>query len=263
MAINNTANNTVSLREKTHGDAIWDGKHKNPLVTSKCEYETARKLCWSIQFNWSEFSDSFFGTSSLSAFAEFENIKQDFVNKGMTYASTLFGAINSPYNLFKAYAMQLELREVVCELEKLGSNYYSPSQKEVMIAFLMKLRDGLRGSDANKEYYGACATKYVSQLLANTNTPSATRMLTLARATTITSIALDLRLDYEEEVVHFLSKVRNEPTKIHQLAQDWKTYVRLARMIFAWKYMFFGLRHDRSKDLHVKSYVFFVLNCYK
>jgi hypothetical protein len=259
-------NQTFGLHEKNQAGAIWEGRYKTPLQISEQEYKIARTNFLFIRDHWPKYAENLFGGDDLlipSAVVEFENVKRKYVDKGMTYASTLFSAMNSPFNFFKAYSMQLELREVVCELEKLGSSYYSPTQKEVMIAFLMKLMDGFRGSDANKEYYGACAEKYVKEVIGDPEASFATRKLVLARAASISSISLDQRMKYKEEVLGILFKIRNDPEKICVFEQDWKTYVRLARMVFAWRCMFFGLSHDKSKDLHLKSYVYFVRNCYK
>lgn len=260
------ATENFSLHKKNQADAIWNEEYKTPLQVSEQDYKIARTSFLFIRDHWSKYVENLFGGGDLlipSAVIEFENAKQDYVDKGMTYASALFSAMNSPFNLLKAYTMQLKLREVVCELEKLGSIYYSPSQKEVMIAFMMKLRCGLHGNDSNKEYYGACAVKYVDQVLADANAPLATRMLTLARAVTVPTIPYNMKVKYVNEVLDMLSEIYNDSAKIIRLEQDWKTYIRLARMMFAWKYMFFGLRHDRSKGLHVKSYAFFVRYFYK
>jgi hypothetical protein len=64
-------------------------------------------------------------------------------------------------------------------------------------------------------------------------------------------------------VVDLVDEIKNDPKKIVRLNQDWKTYVRLARMVFAWRYMYYGLKHETSRDLRVKSYLFHARYFYK
>jgi hypothetical protein len=103
----------------------------------------------------------------------------------------------------------------------------------------------------------------VHQLLTDKKVPLSIRMLVYARVTTLSFFHADIRKEYTDEVLDLLLEIYTNPAKIQYLDQEWKTYVRLSRMVFAWKYMFFGLRYDTSKDLRLKSYVYFARYFYK
>lgn len=131
------------------------------------------------------------------------------------------------------------------------------------MACYMMLGKDLQGVDANSKYYSAQALKCFHLILSDQEVHLATKMLAYARASTLNEISVNQRLEYKLKVVDLLSDIHDEPVKIACLAQEWKTYVRLARMVFAWKFMFFGLSRDTSRDLKMKSYLYFLRHFYK
>lgn len=253
------------LHSKAHREAIWKGNYKSPLADAEADYRASHLLLDTMLRYSKEYAEHDFGVSEISATDQVEAVRKDVVIKGMTFASTLFSAINSLPGLlpWKAYDMLLTLREVVGEVTKLDAKFLNPSHKEVLIACFMLLERKLYGVNANRDYYNAAAEKYLREVTLDKQAPLATRMLVFARASTMMGLSAKQRLQYKSTVLELLYDIKAEPADISKLAQDWKTYVRLARMVFAWKYMFFGLRHDNSRDLRLKSWLFFIANFYK
>ncbi len=262
-----TDNNSFGLHAKSHGNSIWKRRYKSPLAQTKAEYELAAQMLRAILVSWPAYTQYYFGNTDAvrDPFEELEDKKKCFVEKTLTYASTLFSAINSWPGLIPSSRMDKlrELRLVMAELGKFDSKYFSSSNKEAMIGCLNLLEHGLPEAEGSRDYYRAVATKFVFEVLDDVNAPLATRMLTNARAIEMSSFADSMREKCRKEVLGLLSEIRADTTKIHCLAQEWKTYVRLARLVYSWKHMFFGLCFDWSMDLHIKSYLFFVRYCYK
>ena len=254
-----------SLHSQTSGEAIWSGRYINPLSTIESEYMVARNAYQSVVKFPEEHSQAYFGIAEVYMGGELMEAKKYFVEKAMTFASTLFSAINSPFGFipWKKETMLCKLRVVVGEIDTCSPGLLTSSHKEVLIACYMMLEKDLSGLNANKEYYSAVAKKLLDEVFKDETVSTATWMLTVARGSSMSSLSEKQRAILKSYVMQFLEQIHAYPATISRLGQGWKTYVRLARMIFAWKYMFFGLRFDKSKDLHIKSYLFFMANFYK
>ena len=258
-------NTTASLHSKEESGDIWDGLYKNPLARAEAAYRASHLLFDTMLTYSREYRDHDFGVSTVYENDQIKAVKKEMANKGLAFASTLFSAINSLPGLltWKEKFMIFELREVIRELLKHENGNLTPSHKEVLVACFMLLEKKLRWQDANAEFWSSLAKKYIEEILSDEQVSLATKMLTYARASSLSSLPAEKRLEYKGVVLGFLYDIRAMPSNISTLAQEWKTYVRLARMVYSWGDMIFGLRRDKSLDLHVKSYLFFCKNFYK
>lgn len=258
-------NTTSSLHLKEESGAIWDGRYKNPLASAEAEYRASCLLFDTMLTYSREYRNYDFGVFEIPQNEQTEAAKKDLVTKGLRFASTLFSAINSLPGLFpwKKKSMILKLREVVGEVLKYENGDFTPSHKEVLVACFMLLEKKLHGQNTNPEFWGLLAKKYIEEILLDEQASLATKMLTCARASLLANLPAEKRLEYKGVVLGFLYDIRTTPSKISDLGQEWKTYVRLARMVYSWEDMIFGLRRDKSLDLHLKSYLFFCANFYK
>lgn len=258
--------NSTILHNEVRGREIWERKYEGVLGQTEKEYQAALRALVSLSISWKEFSDSQFGVSDVSPADYRKVLELSLRQTAMEFASTLYSAINSPLATLSPVnrkEMLFSLREVMGEIGKPGICPTDPSEKEVMIACLMMLGENLKGRDANKDFYFALAEKLVYEILADKNTSLATRMLTLARASLLEVISEGKRDMHKAAVVNHLEEIKNDPSKIVRLGQGWKTYVWLARMVFAWRHMYYGLKHDTSKDLRVESYLIHARYFYK
>lgn len=259
-------NNSQALRSETVARSIWDGFYKDPVDTVKKEYLVALALLHTIR---SPFVTDAFYSGTPASKSQLVEAHADFLDKAMTLVSVLFSAINSPLRIFASLSkkeMLYDMRNAISFIESKcnsGTVQPSPAEKEVLIACYMMLCEELKGLDANKSFYGDMALNLVNEVLRDQATSSTTRVLTQARASLMNQISLNARLDYKDAVLDVLFSIKKNPGKIVCLDQGWKTYVRLARMVFAWRLMFFGLKYDDSKDLKWKSWCYFLRYCYK
>jgi hypothetical protein len=256
---------TFGLHDEDQAKEIWKGKYASALARARSEYHVAGQVRRIVQNDWSSFVASFEGETDTSPSEELHEIKRRHTHKGLAYVSTLFSAVNSLPGLIpgKKYAMLCEMRLVLSEIGKNDWSFFESTNKEAMIGYYNMLGQKFHGLDGNRDFYAALAVKCVNEVLSDVWAPFSTRMLTCARASMMPELCDELREDCRKEVLALLSDIRANPSKIDELQQGWKTYVRLARMMYAWRHMFFGLAHDRSIDLHLKSYGFFARYFYK
>lgn len=257
--------NRDTIHPQASGEAMWAGKYTSPLSTAQFHYEAARGVYHSTVQSPEDRSLFHMGVVKIYQSHELMTAEKDFVEKAMTLSSTLFSAINSLPGLipWKKETMLCRLRVVVGELYVCNPELLTSPYKEVLIACYMMLEKELSGLHANKVYYSAVAKKLLHEVLKDQTASLVTRMLATARGASMTSLSDKERRMYVLVVMDLLEQIHDNPATISSLGQEWKTYVRLARMIYAWRYMFFGLRFDKSKDLHIKSYLFFAANFYK
>lgn len=262
-------NSNSSVHSVWESDEIWDGNYDGPLQRAEKQYKLAQILLYQHYVVVKSYANSLFNEAYETTETPVEyatRLKLDFVKKAMTYASALFSAVNSPSYRLLPYKMKklfLALREVVSEIEKHGVTFLNAIEKEVVLACVIELGKKASGFHRNKEYYNSLAGKLTQEILDDKHAPLSTIMLTLARIASFDGPPHEKKDRCKEKVLRFLEKIHSNPSKIEKLDQDWKTYVRLARMIFAWKYMFFGLRHDSSRDLRIKSYAYYIRYFYR
>jgi hypothetical protein len=258
-----------SLHSTGEAMDIWGGKYKKPLEVAQYHYETAREAYYRFMVDYKAYVHSLYSevpeTTESPAQRELK-MKVHFMKKAMTYASTLFSAINNPlYKVMPSKSKKLLslLREVVGEITKHGGGLIDSTEKEVVLACVIELSKKFRGVNENKSYFYSLALKLIKEILGDEHARFTTIMLTFARISSLGGPPHEKKAFCKKEVYYMLEEIRMNPEKISRLDQDWKTYVRIARMLFAWKHMFFGLKHDRSRDLHLKSYAYYARFFYK
>ncbi len=258
-----------SLHSTIDATDIWGGVYKRPLEVAQLNYENARDSYYQFRVDYKAYVNSLYGEAIETIESPVQRIEQlrlDFMKKAMTYASTLFSASNNPlYKIMpsKSKKLLLSLREVVAEITKNGSSTLDAGEKEVILACVIELSKKLRGANDNRTYFYALAHKLIKEILGDEHARFTTIMLTFARIASLGGPPHEKKAFCKKEVYYLLEEIRMNPEKISRLDQDWKTYVRLARMLFAWKHMFFGLKHDSSRDLHLKSYAYYARFFYK
>ncbi len=250
---------------QSFGKEIWNGSYARPLRVAREEYTFAHSFYSLITRK--EYIHSQFGVADVSPVEVLKSSENMLIEKTIRYISVLYSAINSPSNLFsssKTYWLY-ELKEVIGVLWQVGRNQLTSSEKEVMLACFILL--GEKFDDRhfiNDYYYNLAAVKLFNDICLDKSTPLPTLLLACARMTHVQNrVTSETRNSCKLKVVDMLQLIYKDQAEIKQLHGDWKTYVRLARMTFSWKYMFFGLKHDDSRDLHAKSYFFYLRNFYK
>ena len=131
-----------------------------------------------------------------------------------------------------------------------------PAHKDVLVAYYMKLAEH---DVVCRAYRQQMARKLADEVVADPRATLAIRLLSKARLGQMMFIPLSERDQHSKQVGRRLKIILQNPDKIADLEQDWKTFVHLAQMTCYWRAMFYGLSKNRSPDLHLKSYFWFLL----
>jgi hypothetical protein len=253
--------NSVHLPEAS--SMIWGGDYDHPLAASKRRFGQLfldyNSVCTS------DFLVARFTTAESSAdlpSSVRQRVKKEFIQAALCYASTIFSYINSPASLFRNKKdLFEELRMVLWEIDKFTDvSVFTSSECEVLMACCLKIADIFASDVGCLEFRLDKARTYAHRVLSDPQAEKATVLLVKGRIAMSYTFSPQLREEAKATVLLYLEEVKKNPSSIKVLSQEWKTYVRLARMVYAWKLMFFGLRRDGSKDLWAKSLAFFVLN---
>lgn len=178
-----------------------------------------------------------------------EDIKETLIS-GLQYASTLYSA--RVYNPFIGFRLSKVIGEIEPYFEEVGLSW---PQKEVLVAIYEHLRShDVYWTGETKNQGKALALG--KQILRGDNVPFPTFLLAKARLSRLKGVNRIYRIYYKEYVVVELKKLVADNVLFKQrLGGDWKTVCRLGRLVGAWELVEIALSLDRSRDLHIKSWV--------
>lgn len=253
--------NSVHLPEAS--SMIWGGDYDHPLAASKRRFGQLfldyNSVCTS-DFLVARFTTAESSTDLPSSVRQ--RVKKEFIQAALCYASTIFSYVNSPAALFRNKKdLFEELRMVLQEMDKFTDvSVFTSSECEVLMACCLKVANISASGMPCSGFRVVKAKVFACRVLGDYQADQTTVLLVKSRISMSDVFVHEEREAAKKAVIKYLEEVKRNPSMIKFLGQEWKTYVRLARMVYAWKLMFFGLRRDGSKDLWAKSLSFFVLN---
>lgn len=182
--------------------------------------------------------------------------------------STVFSAVGSVWqvrNLLAIWQLIPVLR-LLCEEYSLArvtlANFRTPAEDEVYIACLLRLGfiTRLRSFyDFTYERIADEVGRFALEEVKKQEYATSTRLLLKARHSTNVLVRLPYRRALAKEVEVELSKLisqnlSKEEMEMH-IGQGYKTICRLGRMTKRWYLCRVSLKHDRSKDLMLKTWM--------
>lgn len=266
-----TGDDVIPVSKK---DGYWESKYfgtDGVVERDKLAYLGAKT--YYHQVSSPDFIVAGFGRFETDMKSVVRDAREKYLLAMLSYASTLFAASGSLSAFLQGLKEECltDLVAVLQDVSKLKVESFTPSQKEVLVACYMATSTLVSDYHLSmKTYREEMALKFARSALGDKEAPLPVLLLVRARMSLMEFLPEDERLEHRRIVEKNLTRVLRKPELIEGLrdigkdpGDEWKTYVRLARMVFFWKAMFFGLRHDSSKDLRVKSLGWLVLNFWK